>query len=181
VAVQFQDVKTSIETEKSRFNNQVELATRQITVNTSRYIQRVLPQVDFRTTATLPIFSVPYSRNTLFTGRDNVMTYLRDNLLLLGQPQNHQQTSCIIHGIGGIGKTQVALEFAYQHRNSFDYVFWLPAQTEPLLSQAFSKLALVLGLEVPETDQDAVASMSKVTLWLQNRKSLPIPPVNSMV
>ena len=60
---------------------------------------------------------VPYPRNPQFTGREDVLTQLETALLesnaaVLTQPQ-------AIRGLGGIGKTQTAVEYAYRHRNAY--------------------------------------------------------------
>lgn len=47
----------------------------------------------------------------------------------------------VLHGMGGIGKTQLAMNFAYKHKNMFDSVFWLQAQTEDALRQSLVRSA----------------------------------------
>ena len=59
-----------------------------------------------------PIWNIPYLRNSFFTGRDKFLTSLRTQLQVgqataLSQPQ-------AITGLGGIGKTQIAVEYAYR-------------------------------------------------------------------
>src|SRR5690349_2764993 len=57
------------------------------------------------------LWNVPYPRNPFFTGREELLTHLAEALRMgpataLTQPQ-------AISGLGGIGKTQVAVEYAY--------------------------------------------------------------------
>lgn len=64
---------------------------------------------------------VPYTRNPQFTGREDVLkqletTLLQSNSAALTQPQ-------AIRGLGGIGKTQTAVEYVYRHRNAYSAVF----------------------------------------------------------
>jgi hypothetical protein len=61
------------------------------------------------------VWSVPYPRNLLFTGRENILKQLHDNLIATKAAALTQRQA--ISGLGGIGKTQIALEYAYHYRN----------------------------------------------------------------
>jgi hypothetical protein len=50
----------------------------------------------------------------------------------------------VIHGLGGIGKTQLAIEFARKHHDRYSAVFWLEASSKDSLSQALADIALRL-------------------------------------
>ncbi|KAH8174073.1 patatin-like phospholipase domain-containing protein [Sarocladium implicatum] len=55
-------------------------------------------------------------------------------------PGPHQQDGCrifVLHGMGGIGKTQLAVDFARRHKQSFSSVFWLRGHNEAELRQSF--------------------------------------------
>src|SRR3954451_12937234 len=70
---------------------------------------------------TLPsIWNIPYPRNPFFTGQEAVLTQLA-NALKAGQAAALSQPQAI-SGLGGIGKTQIALEFAYRHRQEYEAV-----------------------------------------------------------
>ena len=62
------------------------------------------------------------TRNANFTGRDKDLRELRDELrtrrMAVFQP-------LIIHGLGGVGKTQVALEYAHRFRADYDIIWWM--------------------------------------------------------
>src|SRR5438045_9445105 len=69
-----------------------------------------------------PIWNIPYRRNQFFTGREEVFARLHDSLqrdatAALTQPQG-------LSGLGGIGKTQTALEYAYRYRHEYKAVLW---------------------------------------------------------
>jgi len=84
-------------------------------------------------------WSVPYRRNPFFTGRDQILAQLdrqfassaedlraaHPSYVALTQPQ-------AITGLGGIGKTQIALEYAYRASNQgrYRHVFWVNAASE---------------------------------------------------
>ncbi|HEU5377921.1 MAG TPA: helix-turn-helix transcriptional regulator, partial [Ktedonobacteraceae bacterium] len=94
----------------------------------------------------LPLWHVPYRRNPFFTGREDLLRHLHQTL-----SQNHTLTlaqSLAISGLGGIGKTQVALEYAYQYRSAYRFVFWANAATrEALLADI---MAIADRLQLPE-------------------------------
>ena len=63
--------------------------------------------------STQTLWNIPYQRNPFFTGREDVLAQLHQNLhadaaVALSHPQG-------ISGLGGIGKTQTALEYAYRY------------------------------------------------------------------
>lgn len=53
---------------------------------------------------------------------------------------------CVIHGLGGIGKTQTALEYAHVQAPKYDAIFWLRSQTEAELSTSYAAIAVKLRL-----------------------------------
>jgi hypothetical protein len=61
-----------------------------------------------------------FSRNPRFCGREAVATDICDRLVVDGQKQ---QRSCLIYGIGGVGKTQLALEISYRLEHIFPFIF----------------------------------------------------------
>ncbi|KAA3664167.1 MAG: tetratricopeptide repeat protein [Chloroflexi bacterium] len=74
--------------------------------------------------AKLPPYSrMILNRNQYFTGRNEQLKFLAEHLLYTTRPQS---TAVIIHGIGGVGKTQLATEFVYRYGQFFEGgVFWL--------------------------------------------------------
>lgn len=81
-------------------------------------------------------------RNKNFTGRAEILDRLRDGLA-------SSVTVVLPHalqGMGGVGKTQVAIEYAYRHRSDYDLVWWIPADQPPLVRASLAALAPQLGL-----------------------------------
>jgi MinD-like ATPase involved in chromosome partitioning or flagellar assembly/tetratricopeptide (TPR) repeat protein len=68
------------------------------------------------------IFEAP-TRNTLFTGREEDMRHLRTELRSQGSAVVLQPVA--LHGLGGVGKTQLALEYAYRYKSDYDLVWWI--------------------------------------------------------
>jgi tetratricopeptide (TPR) repeat protein len=112
-----------------------------------------------------PLWNVPYGRNKFFTGRDDVLHVLHQELQIqdavaLSQPQ-------AITGLGGIGKTQMALEYAYRYGSKYAAVLWVRAASSLELVSSFVELARVLNL--PERDeQDQNIIVEAVQRWLHN-------------
>lgn len=95
------------------------------------------------------LWGVPYPRNPFFTGREALLHLLHERL-------NHEGAMALtqswaISGLGGIGKTQIALEYAYQHRQDYRFVFWVGAATKETLLAGFRTIAELLQL--PEKDK----------------------------
>lgn len=108
-----------------------------------------------------PVWNIPYPRNPFFTGRENVLTQLAD-AFKTGQATALSQ---VISGLGGIGKTQIAVEFAYQHRNEYQFVLWTLADTHESLVSGYVAIARLLNL--PEKDQrDQSITVEAVLRWL---------------
>jgi tetratricopeptide (TPR) repeat protein len=115
-------------------------------------------------TATPTLWNVPYPRNPFFTGRDAILTDLRSTLtstqrVAITQPQ-------AISGLGGIGKTQTAIEYAYRHRDDYQAVLWVRSSTrEELLSDY---IAIATLLHLPEQDaHDQNITVTAVKGWLE--------------
>lgn len=76
------------------------------------------------TSATSPAFQVPYPPNPLFVGREAELRTLEQ--ALLNRSHNDIAVLLALSGTGGIGKTQLAAEFAHRYRTHFSGgVFWL--------------------------------------------------------
>ena len=93
-----------------------------------------------------PIWNVPYNRNPHFAGRDSDLTELH---VALGSRDPVKRVAAI-HGLGGVGKTQVAVEYAYRFASEFQIVWWLSSDEPATLALMYSKLGQRLGMRFPE-------------------------------
>src|SRR3569833_325563 len=112
-----------------------------------------------------PVFSVYITENLDFVGRESQLAAL--NKLLIQEHDQPEPVSCTLYGNPGVGKTQAALKFVYQHRTQFDAVFWVSADpeqgTETL--RTYGNIGRRLGLfENEEVDEGQVEN---VLNWLQ--------------
>lgn len=114
----------------------------------------------------LPPFNLPYgaevphARNKLFTGREQLLTETHSLLQSTG--------AAAICGLGGIGKTQMAIEYAYRWRGEYKGIFWAKADSRELLLASYVAIAAKLNLsEAAATEQRMVVSALKQ--WLADR------------
>jgi hypothetical protein len=92
------------------------------------------------------------SRNPAFVGRDATLALLRERLRSDGAAVVQA-----LHGLGGVGKTQVAVEYAYRYAGSYDLAWWVNAEEAGLIGEQFAALAAELGLAAPHADTASAA------------------------
>lgn len=107
------------------------------------------------TSAITPIWNIPYRRNPFFTGRENILQTLHSRF--------HEESATAstywtqpqaICGLGGIGKTQTAIEYAYRYSAEYQAVLWARADSYETLCTDFASLASLLHLhEADEQNQ----------------------------
>jgi tetratricopeptide (TPR) repeat protein/DNA-binding XRE family transcriptional regulator len=109
------------------------------------------------------VWQVPFRRNPFFTGREQVLERLAV-LLGAGKAAALSQTQAL-SGLGGVGKTQTAVEYAYRHRQDYQAVFWARAESRATLQADLVNAAMLLDL--PERqDQDQNRILAAVQRWL---------------
>jgi tetratricopeptide (TPR) repeat protein len=91
-------------------------------------------------------FNVPHIRNPHFTGRTKLLEHILNRRKY---PSTQIQA---IQGSGGVGKTQLAVEYAYSHGRDYTGVWWVRAENPALLASDYD--ALAYEVEIVEADQD---------------------------
>jgi hypothetical protein len=81
------------------------------------------------------------ARNPSFTGREEQLARVRQALTGEGGRAAIQA----LHGMGGVGKTQLAIEYAHRHSGDYDVIWWLDSENTALMTQQYADLAAELG------------------------------------
>jgi tetratricopeptide (TPR) repeat protein len=92
------------------------------------------------------IWNVP-ARNPGFTGRDKLLVALREALL-----SGDHAVVRALHGLGGVGKTQLAIEYAHRFAGDYDLVWWVNAEEAGFIGVQLTQLAQELGCVGPGAD-----------------------------
>jgi len=109
-----------------------------------------------------PIWNVHHNRNPNFTGREEHLASLKKDLSS-GKPAALTQA---IHGLGGVGKTQLALEYAYRNVAEYDIVWWVRSKEPATLASDYASLAK--ALDMPEKEAaDQLLIIKAVKQWLE--------------
>lgn len=109
--------------------------------------------------------TIPVPRNLHFFGREESLRQIED---YFKSPQALSgMSSLAIYGLGGVGKSQIALEYAWRKQADLDVVLWVPAENKTAILQALSSIATT-ALKLPNADptshsQNAVLIME----WLR--------------
>jgi tetratricopeptide (TPR) repeat protein len=110
------------------------------------------------------VWSAP-GRNADFTGRAETLELLRDKLSGSGAVIVAQA----LYGLGGVGKTQLALEYAHRFMADYDLVWWVPSERAEEITQSLAELARKMELRVG----DNVAEAAEAALDALRRDAIP--------
>jgi hypothetical protein len=131
-----------------------------------RVIVEELPQLSLSAprTALPAIWNIPYPRNPFFLGRETELALVRQHLYAgqataLSQPQ-------AIGGLGGVGKTQLVLEYAYRYYLDYQMVLWARAESTEVLVASYVAIASLLRLPECEAKEQEI-TVQAVKTWLQ--------------
>lgn len=107
-------------------------------------------------TAPRTFWIVPFERNPRFTGRDAELERLEE--LLSGKDRT---AKVAVAGLGGVGKTQLALELLFRTRDKDPdcSVIWIPLTSKEALHQAYLDAVQQLGIAKKDDDKADVKKL----------------------
>ena len=108
-----------------------------------------------------------------FVGRKEELDRIKHAFQHVGS----QRKVVLLHGLGGIGKTQLAVAFVKQHKDTYSAVFWLDGKNEDTLKQSFVGIAKRLHNEYPSSallkkaaeEKDSDQTVAAMKQWLSIR------------
>jgi len=116
-------------------------------------IQKLLPQV----------WNVPHHLNPNFTGRKDILSNLRLSLTS-GELTTWKQA---VTGMGGVGKTQLAVQYIYIHKTDYKVIWWIRSKEPAAMAADYADLAA--SLDLPEKDSSDQRKIIKaVKRWLEH-------------
>ncbi|KAI1740720.1 TPR-like protein [Xylaria scruposa] len=105
----------------------------------------------------IPCFvTTPYEENPDFVGRDGILEEIH-RALAPTDDSGPKPRTFVLAGLGGMGKTQIAIEYAFRHRDTYKVVLWAHADGRAKLAESYSEFAQELGLTGDEKLNPEVA------------------------
>ena len=114
----------------------------------------------------LSIRNIRQSRNPYFTGRENELDRLW-KVLRSGETNSNRVA---LHGLGGIGKTEIVLEYVYRYTKEYSIVWWIRADEPSLLASDY--IGLADELKLPESfSKNKEVIINAVKLLLERKEN----------
>lgn len=114
----------------------------------------------------LPFNNIPYIRNINFTGREYILDKLKE---MFDEKYNNALTQ-IISGLGGVGKTQIALEYVLKYGFKYDLIWWVNSENVAVITDAYSQFAIKKGL-IDDNVSDINIIKEAVLNWMNNNNN----------
>jgi hypothetical protein len=109
---------------------------------------------------------IPYGRSNSFHGREDILTKIHECLSPENPSDEDKLNFVILYDLGGVGKTQIALEYAHCHKDMYSARFWIATDTPENASRGFNKIARKLGIK----DVNDAMTQSRVKDWFSDTR-----------
>lgn len=108
---------------------------------------------------------MPVARNARFYDRDNIIERIHAHFH--DEDDTQRFRSLALFGLGGVGKSHVALKYAHSKTTEFRVILWIQSQTSAALEQSFTDIALRLKLDGADARKHEENRIQLLD-WLQN-------------
>ncbi len=145
--------------------NEIALNTRNnLDQQVNKTAQRHAWMADIEEPGTFPKRLLPFSLNQNFYGRKNEL----EGIYAYIKPKGDQSyRTYTIYGRRGVGKTEIALQFAHLNPAGYDAVFWVQCETPVAIRQSFTDIAVALELPGAAKDGHHEENLLAVKEWLK--------------
>ena len=122
-----------------------------------------------------PVWNIA-PRSPGFTGRDDLLTRLRESLR-----EGHRTAVHALHGWGGVGKSLLCIEYAHRFAADYEFAWWINAERPDLIAEQLAGLAIAVGVidpgaPTPTAVQAARAFLRGTERWLIVLDNAPSAP-----
>jgi NB-ARC domain len=106
-------------------------------------------------------------KNPHFIGRNNLLKLLHQKLFDEKRKQYTHRVA--LYGLGGVGKTQLAIEYVVTHEHHYDGIYWITTVDQAGLFSGFQKIAVITGCATTELEPSQLARVVLEWLGKQDR------------
>ncbi|KAH7416710.1 hypothetical protein BKA64DRAFT_701492 [Cadophora sp. MPI-SDFR-AT-0126] len=140
-------------------------ANRDLEILNIKMKHALMPEDEER--GSFPVKKLPFERNERFYGR---RAELDEMLECLRPRDDHSFRTYTIYGKRGVGKTAMALQFAYANEKTYDAIFWIQCETSVTIRQSFTNVAMALNIPAADRDGRHEENQMAVQKWLKKTK-----------
>ncbi|KAF2792067.1 hypothetical protein K505DRAFT_363234 [Melanomma pulvis-pyrius CBS 109.77] len=145
---QFASLAKEVRKKTKRVSEEVRVANYEMERQRYETLTRLLKYraKPFKEPVRLPCHHIPFPRNSRFVGRQSELESIRNCLSPILQT-GFGPRSFVLHGLGGTGKSEVALQFAWQNTQSFPAILWVTADNPEKTFLSFVAIGVVAGFD----------------------------------
>ncbi|KAI3393879.1 hypothetical protein diail_3522 [Diaporthe ilicicola] len=144
---EFESAKTRLQACRQNLKDSIDLASARLNRRMYNTLAEThLEVVKLSQKPVRKVLGVRMGPNSNFRGREEILEQLDEYLRppRTGNVDDKTQRSCVVHGIGGVGKTQVALKYLYLHEKDYTYRFWVDSETGPKIIESIHHFVQML-------------------------------------